>query len=216
MKIECRSMIGENNRKLKRECQDSYSIQNSKGVTAVCVCDGAGFSNNSAIAATEISRAVAKLMIEYYYKWNPDEVRIFISKYIDNELFILANQYGVKYSELATTIMAVCLKDGEEINMLHLGDGNIFVKKAGEDKLYPLSSAQSGMIKNQTYLTGSDKTSSYIRTYTSFNNPVYEKIYMVTDGCGCDCECDEDKKLNCLLADACTQKDDYTIVKIDV
>ena len=82
MRILSRSLIGETNLLLNRPNQDAYTIENSEGKTSICICDGAGFSDHSAIAAKEVSQIVAKLMIKCYDEWYPDKVRKYISKCI--------------------------------------------------------------------------------------------------------------------------------------
>jgi len=219
MEISCKTIQGLTNLKQRRNSQDTYSIENYEGITSICVCDGAGFSDYGALAAKEVSKTVSKFMIDSYYCWDCKCIKRKISDSIECKLLKIAKKEGIEYANLASTIIGLCLKDNGEINMLHLGDGQVFAKRRFSDEIYYLSSAQNGIFKNQTYLTGSDQFPQNLRVYDSFKDPGYEYLYIMTDG-GNELLFHPDKEqiqfqdIDALFDNNMFLKDDCTVIKI--
>ncbi len=220
MKISCKTIQGEANRLIDRPNQDALSIQYSQGITGVCLCDGAGFSEYGGLAGKEISDLVCRYVIEHFYKWQAEKSRRELINEINGKLDQLAIKNNVSRKMLATTIMCVVLDEKNNMKIVHLGDGNILGQRKEDGSLRYLSSAQNGLLKNQTYLTGNEHLNSRLRVYSSRRVYLYKSIYLLSDGCdelyGDSYDKYNNSKIEVIDGRSAILRDDYSIIKLEL
>ena len=193
MNIQCISNVGKQHAVLNQKSQDMISVrQNSDGITAVVVCDGASYSPHSGKAAELVCEVVSEYLLSDFIEGLYQEEHIFKRKLIlklEERLLDWANAQNIPTRELSTTICAVAIDSLGRFICLHLGDGKILWKRKEKDNIEYISSPENGIIKPQTYLTMNCNMLKHLRVYKWFEDNV-EKIIIATDGIASDSQDD--------------------------
>ena len=140
-------------------CQDKIFSLIENGVTAIALADGAGSAVMSHYGADLVVKTICQKLCSDFNQFinteNSDEVRKILLETILYRLSSLASKLDCKINDLASTLLAVA-SDGENILIVHIGDGIICCFKDG--KMLPASLPDNGEFKNETFFV----TSPYI------------------------------------------------------
>ena len=125
------AMITGRGREAKGLLGQDYAFSLKKDNTAcIALCDGVGSLENSGYAAEKIAKAVCEYMVENFSilkNMSKETIRYNIfrnaKKAFDNA--------GYDKETMASTLIAAC-SDGEEIIIVHIGDGIAFLKEEAE------------------------------------------------------------------------------------
>lgn len=137
-------------------CQDQIRILSDATQTTIVLCDGAGSSPYGGIAASVTASILARNLHsnfeQYLHNALPD-IKMQLTRTINNELKKMAKEMQIAPRLLATTILAISMDKNGRFIGVHLGDGCILWNINSSDRLQTVSSPQSGNTPNSTYLT---------------------------------------------------------------
>ena len=137
-------------------CQDKVYTLNRNNCIAAALSDGAGSAALSHYGAECITKSICEFLCEHYDRLYMEENGVLVKqelmKYISLKLNETCSMMQCEYRDLASTVLAVAIKD-ETFIIVHLGDGVIGYLK-GED-LRTASTPENGEFVNETVFTTS-------------------------------------------------------------
>ncbi|MBQ8642519.1 MAG: protein phosphatase 2C domain-containing protein [Clostridia bacterium] len=162
MKWNCchASVQGESHRNTGTPCQDRTWSEEYGGVTAVALSDGAGSAEYSAAGAEMVVRTVCFHITRRFDRIisNPDGTAVSqeILSILRHALTKKAEELGTDLSQLACTLLAAGIKDGQAF-LIHIGDGVIGYTDDCTGKVGVLSEPDNGRyITHTTFVTSPD------------------------------------------------------------
>ena len=165
-------------------CQDQIRILSDATQTTIVLCDGAGSSPYGGIAASVTASILARNLHsnfeQYLHNALPD-IKMQLTRTINNELKKMAKEMQIAPRLLATTILAISMDKNGKFIGVHLGDGCILWNINSSDRLQTVSSPQSGNTPNSTYLTMNCTLFYYLRFYR-WTKPGARRIILLSDG----------------------------------
>ena len=147
---------GSNHKENDRPGQDRIGHVNRGAVSVLALADGAGYSRRAQLGAEAsvavISNLLANSFSELFDNPNGAEVKSRILGAIHSALTEVSHFLSCKFSALASTLLAVAVKD-DKIIMCHIGDGVIGIVDNGLVKV--ASFPTNGEYANTTTFTTS-------------------------------------------------------------
>lgn len=145
-------------------CQDEVFYAYGNDVSVIALADGAGSAVNSQLGAEKAASVIANMLIESFEDiyGNPSSGNVArdIMKNIRAGLQQLADEYGVELKTLASTLLAVAVREDKYI-YLHLGDGVIGAFRKG--RTFMASAPANGEFANSTVFTTSNRAEEYMQ-----------------------------------------------------
>ena len=163
-------------------CQDKTYCRSYDDTYVITLADGAGsarFSHHGAECPTK--RIADELGLNFESYWDETEARIAkerLFKEISESLQQIAGQYDCQLKDMASTMLAVAVKD-ERYIILHLGDGVIGYCKEGVLKV--ASAPNNGEFANTTVFTTSSDACSQMKVFRGLLNGINGFVLM-SDG----------------------------------
>ena len=166
-------------------CQDEILYKNYEHISVIAVCDGAGskeyshigarislYCLNRMLKAIDHDRAIDELNIEAF----KDELLYEIKSAIKLEAW--KNDRAI--SEYASTMVFTAIIGGKSFITGHIGDGIILAYVS--DHLEPISEAENGEYKNETYfLTDADVNKHFVINKYDLSDE-HKAFLVCTDG----------------------------------
>ena len=157
-KIASSYTIGQGHILKNTPCQDrTFKLikKHKSGVFyGLALADGAGSCIHSDIGAEVIIEKILYLIkskFSYIFKKNnPSEYMI---KYIEKELYALANQKNINFKDLSSTLLFITIKNNKFL-IGHIGDGVIGMLDKNNN-LKTISKPENGEFSNSTFFTTS-------------------------------------------------------------
>lgn len=119
-------------------CQDQIRILSDATQTTIVLCDGAGSSPYGGIAASVTASILARNLHsnfeQYLHNALPD-IKMQLTRTINNELKKMAKEMQIAPRLLATTILAISMDKNGRFIGVHLGDGCILWNINSSDRL---------------------------------------------------------------------------------
>ena len=163
-------------------CQDKTYCQSYDDVYVITLADGAGSARLSHYGAECVTKCIAdELGLNFESYWDETEARIAkerLFKEISESLQQIAGQYDCQLKDMASTLLAVAVKD-EKYIILHLGDGVIGYCKEGVLKV--ASAPNNGEFANTTVFTTSSDACSQMKVFRGLLNGINGFVLM-SDG----------------------------------
>ena len=163
-------------------CQDKTYCQSYDDVYVITLADGAGSARLSHYGAKCVTKCIAdELGWNFESYWDETEARIAkerLFKEISESLQQIAGQYDCQLKDMASTLLAVAVKD-ERYIILHLGDGVIGYSKEGLLKV--ASAPNNGEFANTTVFTTSSDACSQMKVFRGLLNGINGFVLM-SDG----------------------------------
>ena len=164
-------------------CQDRTYAMEENGVTVIALADGAGSASLSQEGAEQAVKTVCHQLCarfeELYDAPGPQMVRYVLLSAVREAVAARAAELGVQARQLASTLLAVAVKD-ERFLLLHVGDGVIGCRKAG--KLLTLSAPENGEFSNTTVFVTSNAALTRAVVRKGRQTGV-EGFLLMSDGC---------------------------------
>lgn len=141
------------------ECQDNVCVLSRKGITAACLCDGAGSYKMAATGSRVMSENIARWLLRDYYvlkKASNDLIVASAAITIWKTMQELSEEYQLPPEEFSSTLVA-CVTDekNNQTITLHLGDG-IIISCSDYDQCCGVSLPENGTYSYTTWLTSCD------------------------------------------------------------
>ena len=137
-------------------CQDKTYIMRQGSVLAAALADGAGSAVLSHHGAELVVRETCRMLVEgfdrYYNSSTPLLLKKELLEKLIGELETMAQLYECEVKDLASTLLAVAVKD-DRFLVVHLGDGVVGYSRGSE--LKTASVPQNGEFANTTYFVTS-------------------------------------------------------------
>lgn len=147
-------------------CQDKTYCRSYDDTYVITLADGAGSARLSHYGAECVTKCIAdELGLNFESYWDETEARIAkerLFKEISESLQQIAGQYDCQSKDMASTLLAVAVKD-EKYIILHLGDGVIGYCKEGVLKV--ASAPNNGEFANTTVFTTSSDACSQMKVF---------------------------------------------------
>ena len=163
-------------------CQDKTYCQSYDDTYVITLADGAGSARLSHYGAECVTKCIAdELGLNFESYWDETEARIAkerLFKEISESLQQIAGQYDCQLKDMASTLLAVAVKD-EKYIILHLGDGVIGYCKEGVLKV--ASAPNNGEFANTTVITTSSDACSQMKVFRGLLNGINGFVLM-SDG----------------------------------
>ena len=173
---------GRSHVKQETPCQDKTYCQNYDDVYVITLADGAGSARLSHYGAECVTKCIAdELGLNFESYWDETEARIAkerLFKEISESLQQIAGQYDCQLKDMASTMLAVAVKD-ERYIILHLGDGVIGYCKEGVLKV--ASAPNNGEFDNTKVFTTSSDACSQMKVFRGLLNGINGFVLM-SDG----------------------------------
>ncbi len=170
MKWNCchASARGQSHKQNGSPCQDCTWWEESDGVTAAALADGAGFAAHAEAGAKTAVRTVCAHITGNFDRIiaNPDggTVGREILEVLTDALDEKARELGTDRSQLACTLLAVGIRNDRAF-LIHIGDGVIGYTNALNGRTGVLSAPDNGEYKNTTTFVTSPDASEKMRLY---------------------------------------------------
>ena len=152
-------------------CQDKTYCRSYDDTYVITLADGAGSARLSHYGAECVTKCIAdELGLNFESYWDETEARIAkerLFKEISESLQEIAGQYDCQLKDMASTLLAVAVKD-ERYIILHLGDGVIGYCKEGVLKV--ASAPNNGEFANTTVFTTSSDACSQMKVFRGLLN----------------------------------------------
>ena len=159
---------GQSHRHTGSPCQDRTWWEESDGVTAAALADGAGYAAHAEAGAETAVRTVCTHITGNFDRiiTNPDAGAVGreILDVLTDALDVKARELGTDRSQLACTLQAVGIRNGRAF-LIHIGDGVIGYTDALSGKTGVLSAPDNGVYKNHTTFVTSPDVSDKMRLY---------------------------------------------------
>ena len=163
-------------------CQDKTCCRSQDDTYVITLADGAGSARLSHYGAECVTKCIAdELGLNFESYWDETEARIAkerLFKEISESLQQIAGQYDCQLKDMASTMLAVAVKD-ERYIILHLGDGVIGYCKEGVIKV--ASAPNNGEFANTTVFTTSSDACSQMKVFRGLLNGINGFVLM-SDG----------------------------------
>ena len=163
-------------------CQDKTYCRSYDDTYVITLADGAGSARLSHYGAECVTKCIAdELGLNFESYWDETEARIAkerLFKEISESLQEIAGQYDCQLKDMASTLLAVAVKD-ERYIILHLGDGVIGYCKEGVLKV--ASAPNNGEFANTTVFTTSSDACSQMKVFRGLLNGINGFVLM-SDG----------------------------------
>lgn len=163
-------------------CQDKTYYVTQNGAVAAALADGAGSAKLSHFGAEHISKYISEYLTEHFEELfaNTDgaAVKKMLDANIKNQINALAKKLNCEPRDLASTLLAVALKDGRYI-LLHFGDGVIGYSRYGEIKT--ASKPENGEFVNTTVFTTSEEALATMKLLKGNLNGI-DGFILMSDG----------------------------------
>ena len=163
-------------------CQDKTYCRSYDDTYVITLADGAGSARLSHYGAKCVTKCIAdELGLNFESYWDETEARIAkerLFKEISESLQQIAGQYDCQLKDMASTMLAVAVKD-ERYIILHLGDGVIGYCKEGVLKV--ASAPNNGEFANTTVFTTSSDACSQMKVFRGLLNGINGFVLM-SDG----------------------------------
>lgn len=163
-------------------CQDKTYCRSYDDTYVITLADGAGSARLSHYGAECVTKCIAdELGLNFESYWDETEARIAkerLFKEISESLQQIAGQYDCQLKDMASTLLAVAVKD-ERYIILHLGDGVIGYCKEGVLKV--ASAPNNGEFANTTVFTTSSDACSQMKVFRGLLNGINGFVLM-SDG----------------------------------
>ena len=163
-------------------CQDKTYCQSYDDAYVITLADGAGSARLSHYGAKCVTKCIAdELGSNFESYWDETEARIAKERLfqgITESLQQIAGQYDCQLKDLASTLLAVAVKD-ERYIILHLGDGVIGYCKEGVLKV--ASAPNNGEFANTTVFTTSSDACSQMKVFRGALNGI-DGFVLMSDG----------------------------------
>lgn len=163
-------------------CQDKTYIMERNGVLAAALADGAGSASFSHYGAETVVREACRILTEgferYYNSATPQLLKKTLLEGLLEELGKTAAQHDCNVNELASTLLAVAVKD-DSFLIVHLGDGVIGYTKGSDLKV--ASAPQNGEFANTTYFVTSPQAYEMMRVRKGQSEDI-NGFLMMSDG----------------------------------
>ena len=166
-----------------KPCQDRAGAFFNEGTWAICLADGAGSRDMSQYGAHAMVVGFERFLtgcFDLFWAQPPDKQIYHVALQIRKILERRCQKHGCAPSELASTLLAVAVKDDRYI-AIHIGDGVIGAVR--DDKLEIISMPENGEYANFTVFTTSDDLENHIRISTGNASNIAGFILM-SDGAG--------------------------------
>lgn len=148
--VDC-AVQGLGHEKTDTPCQDKTCAVTADDVSVIALADGAGSASMSHFGAETVVKKVAEILTGQFDAYFAEEdgaaAKTNLHKELFSELIIRADELGCEYSDLASTLLVVAIKD-ERYIIAHIGDGVIGYLKNGEVKV--ASEPSNGEFSNET------------------------------------------------------------------
>ena len=163
-------------------CQDKTYCQSYDDTYVITLADGAGSARLSHYGAECVTKCIADELGSHFESyWDETEARIAKERLfheISESLQQIAEQHDCQLKDLASTLLAVAVKD-ERYIILHLGDGVIGYCKEGVLKV--ASAPNNGEFANTTVFTTSSDACSQMKVFRGPLNGINGFVLM-SDG----------------------------------
>lgn len=169
---------------IKHNVPGQDKIYGKKGnVDVISLADGAGSASQSHDGAELVTKSICHLMDrEFDTIFQSDsiiDVQKFIMKKLLKDLNKWADQLEVPVKQLASTLLAVAVK-GEEVLIVHLGDGEIGAVK--NDEVISVSTSSNGEYANSTFFTTSNHAWKQLKLFRSRESSNFSSFFLMSDG----------------------------------
>lgn len=145
-------------------CQDKTHVLKVSDVLAVALADGAGSAAHSELGAECVTRTCCQLLTDNFDRYfGSNDAAVVAVEMLDAlrmELSSIASEVNCEVRELASTLLAVAVRDGRFI-AVHLGDGVIGCLNG--DELHVLSRPDNGEFINETTFVTSLDAIAHLR-----------------------------------------------------
>lgn len=132
-------------------CQDKTCAVTTGDVSVIVLADGAGSASMSHFGAETVVKKTAEILCnqfdEYFAEEDGAQAKTNLHKNLLSELTFRADELGCECNDLASTLLAVAVKD-ERYIIVHIGDGVIGYLK--NDELKVASEPRNGEFSNET------------------------------------------------------------------
>lgn len=177
------SKEGVRNQKQGLLCQDYVYYHEKDSVQSITLADGSGITDYARLGAEHTCKVLGILLTEHFNELcdiDKGLVQFNVITNIQTELYNLCEKYGVKISDLHSTLLGLAIdNDTDRFIAIHLGDGKIDVKSEG--KIRTMSYPENGVNKSYTFLTSAHKVGSHIRVFRGGLKDITEFVLM-SDG----------------------------------
>lgn len=164
-------------------CQDKTASVCLDDCHVIALADGAGSAclshEGAACAARVMCDCLSRDFDRFFATQNAAEVRVELLELLQKELCALADQFGARLQDFASTLLLAAVKDDRYI-LLHLGDGLIAYRKQGE--ILPASLPSNGEYVNSTTFTTSTQAFYSMRMLKGYLGEI-EGFVLLSDGC---------------------------------
>lgn len=180
------SSAGKLHKELNMPNEDCVAILKNDNLVVSVITDGAGGKKAGKEAAQLIAPAFADWIYtnfwELYYR-NGDFVRGEGVRIINSCLKVYAQSHGYEETDLACTLMAAAIDAEGRCLCLHMGDGVVLRRMAGQDinRAEIVSPPENGLTSQETYLTMNCNMWRHMR-YCRWKDPETECIISLSDG----------------------------------
>ena len=145
-------------------CQDKTYVLKAEDAIVVALADGAGSAKHSEIGAECVTQTVCRLLMENFDRYFETEYAASVATELltklQEELSLVASNGGYEFRDMASTLLAVAVKD-ERFMTMHIGDGVIGGLKG--DRLLVMSLPDNGEFINVTTFVTSPDAISHLR-----------------------------------------------------
>ena len=181
-KISGTAVQGFRHKKEGVPCQDKIFSLTKGGVTAIALADGAGSAKLSHYGAESAVRAVCEELCgkfeEFLNAGSSDEVRRAVLSRVLSELEAVSREKGCSLHNLGSTLLAAA-DDGENLLLLHVGDGLIACCREG--KIFAASLPDNGEFANETVFVTSRDAFRRMRLYKGKTAGI-SAVILMSDG----------------------------------
>ena len=158
------SVQGRGHVKNNTPCQDKTFTISQNNVYSIVLADGAGSASLSHIGAEGVTKKMGFYLCENFDRlYNLEDANVardLLMKTIDVELVELAQNNQCEKKDLASTLLAVAVKD-EHYIILHIGDGIIGFFDG--ESIEVASMPENGEFVNSTFFTTSHNAKEHLR-----------------------------------------------------
>ncbi len=165
-KITQASVQGRGHVKKNIPCQDKTFSICQNNVNVIVLADGAGSASLSHIGADGVTKNIGIYLCNnfdiLFNQIDANNVRDALFKEIDDTIASLSKTYQCEPTDLASTLLAVAVKDESYLN-IHLGDGVIGFYNGKDIKV--ASNPENGEFANTTCFTTSSNAKNHLRLF---------------------------------------------------
>lgn len=179
------TLTGQKHRHRGVPCEDASLAVISKGVSVVCVADGAGSKQytHARFGSAAAVKTICDLMIDHFdalYNENREAaVRALIIAALHVRFADLIEEYQLDSLERLSCTLMFCAVKGRKMMIGHIGDG--MVARISPSGVSPITMPQNGTNASSTYFVTASHASDYLRFIKTTIDDVHA-VALMTDG----------------------------------